>query len=411
MAPFFVHGVNYLSAFFTLVIPTCNRPDFLEVPVKNFLESGFADISLIVCDSSDTPEKVMTVLQPFIGDSRLTYIDNTVIKNGRPISMVENWNFALDHVKSEWVSVIGDDDVLDPSLVGLLRSLGQKHPNIKSARWTSVKGSTMATWNGSEINEPVRVSMGTGQYIANNATHLEQILKWKTFPRVPQKLAGLYHGAVKFSLLKQLRDQRGSWFKYANLDFEIGWLVSHASKETFFTERPFLINAASPKSNSWGVRRPEISKRNIENALGQGTVLDGWSEKFIQDFVSAGGDLHFFYMMPINVFGTTIRFHEEIGVQLKRETEINFAKILVFRSLSMDGKEAFDWYLRNVDLFFPLFFGKRVEYKRPEYVNASAKENVRYGLVDGELRIDRSKIPGNYEDMARLVLSLLAPIQ
>lgn len=411
MAPFFVHGVNYLSALFTLVIPTCNRPDFLDVPVKLFLECPRRDIRLIVCDSSDSSEAVKSVLSSFFPDDRLLYINNTVEKNGRSVSMVENWNCALDHVQSDWVSVIGDDDVLDPSLVNVLEALGKKHPNIQSARWTSVKALTTPKWEGIEMTEPVRVSMGTGQYIANNATHLEQILKWKTFPRVPQKLAGLYHGAVKFSLLKQLRDQRGSWFKYANLDFEIGWLVSHASKETFFTERPFSINAASPKSNSWGVRRPEISKRNIENALGQGTVLDGWSEKFIQDFVSAGGDLHFFYMMPINVFGTTIRFHEEIGVKLKRETEINFAKILVFRSLSMDGKEAFDWYLRNVDLFFPLFFGKRVEYKRPEYVNASAKENVRYGLVDGELRIDRSKIPGNYEDMARLVLSLLAPIQ
>lgn len=400
-----------MSYFFTLVIPTCNRPDFLEVPVKIFLESEFTDISLIVCDSSDTPEKVMTVLQPFIGDSRLTYIDNTVIKNGRPISMVENWNFALDHVKSEWVSVIGDDDVLDPSLVGLLRSLGQKHPNIKSARWTSVKGSTMATWNGSEINEPVRLKMGTGQYIADNWTHLENILKWNTFPTVPQKLAGLYHGAVKLSLLRNLRDQRGAWFKYANLDFEIGWLVSRSTKETFFTERAFSINAASPKSNSWGVRRPEISKRNIECLLAQGTVLDGWSESFIKSFVNAGGDLHFFAMMPIAVFGTTIRFCAEFNLEIEQQTKINFGKILIFRSLSMDGEDAFDWYLKNVNIFLPVFFGKPVQYKRPEYVNASAKENVRYGLVDGELRIDRSKIPGNYEDMVRLVLSLLAPVQ
>lgn len=324
--------------------------------------------------------------------------------------MLENWNTALDNVRSRWVSIVGDDDVLDPNLYYFLKKVEIHDPTVESVRWQSAKAPVISVWNGETITSAVKVPLGVKQFNADNELHLNKLLNWDTFPNVPQKLSGLYHGAVKMDLLRSLKAQRGSWFKYHNVDFEIGWLISRQTKFTFFSQRPFSINGASPESNSWGVRRPSVSKRNIERAFNQGLALDGWSETFIESFLSAGGDTHFFYMMPVTVFGTTLKFHDEFLLNVEDSTKINFAKVLIYHSYTMDGREAFEWYLSNLDIFLPLFFSRHVKYEKPTLTEFYKNKVSKSGLVGDELRFARNMIPGNYEDLARFILSILAPV-
>lgn len=253
--------------------------------------------------------------------------------------------------------------------------------------------------------------MGTKNHLAENDLHLKKILAWETFPNVPQKLSGLYHGAIKMDLLLRLKTKRGDWFKYFNHDFEIGWLISLETDLTFMSERPFSINGASPESNSWGVKDPQISKRNLERMIAQGAPrLDGWDEDLIKNFEEAGGDFTFFSMLPVAVFGTTLRFCKEFSLEIKDETKLNFAKILIARSLAMANKEAFDWYLFNTRILLDIFFKKKVNFKNPIF-ETSKTGATKSGLIGEELWIQRDRVPGNYEDLARLILSLLPAVK
>ena len=210
--------------------------------------------------------------------------------------------------------------------------------------------------------------------------------------------------------MRQLKTKRGAWFKYSNLDFEIGWLISREAELTFLSERPFSINGASPESNSWGVKNPQASKRNLDRMLAQGGQIDGWSEDFIKNFVNAGGDFHFFYMLPVTVFGTTIKFLEEFGLELKDEIKINFAKILVVRAKTMASREAFDWYISNAKIFLELFFKKKVKFEDPTYSETSNNATIS-GLIKHELWFQRNKFTGSYEDLARFIFSLLPSVK
>lgn len=412
VAPFQERRHSHLmKSFLTLVIPTCNRPEFIDTAIRFFLASASENLSVIVCDASDNSQKTWSALNEFIFDSRFLYIDNTVEKNGRPVSMLDNWNTALDYVDSEWVAVIGDDDILDPSLEVLLKKIEEGSPEIESVRWRSAKASVVSEWNGEPITSAVKVSLGTKQHIADNNVHLEKILKWDTFPNVPQKLSGLYHGAVKMSLLRRLKERRGAWFKYQNLDFEIGWLISRETKSTFFCERPFSINGSSPKSNSWGVRRPEVSSKNFQIALDQGSPIDGYTSDFIEKYIEAGGEFGFFSMLPVAVFGTTIRFHDEYKCMLEHDTRINFSKILIARAYSMQDEFSFEWYLKNCQIFLNALFDKKVQYTQPIYVDFHSVEKTKVGLHGDELRIPRNKIPGTYQELAQLIFSMLPTVK
>ena len=114
----------------TLVIPTRNRPEYISVAVKNYLSSPRDDIRCLVCDASDNPKDVLIALSEFTADKRLTIIDNTAQAIGKVSGMKANWSLALDNVKTKWVSVIGDDDVLYPELVDYICKLEKKIPDL-----------------------------------------------------------------------------------------------------------------------------------------------------------------------------------------------------------------------------------------------------------------------------------------
>ena len=154
--------------YFTLVIPTCNRPDFIDVAVKIFLEGADNDCLCVICDASDTEEPVQSVLKTIECGDKVHYVNNTKKELGRPVSMVENWNTAMDNVHSEWVTFIGDDDVLDPEVLKVLRAIDVKHPEIQSVRWSSIKTPVVKEWQGELINQPAIIPLDTKQFIAKN---------------------------------------------------------------------------------------------------------------------------------------------------------------------------------------------------------------------------------------------------
>ncbi|HXH33182.1 MAG TPA: glycosyltransferase family 2 protein [Plantibacter sp.] len=93
--------------FFSIAIPTKNRPERVRDAVRSLVEQTFGDLEIIVCDNSDEAESAQTaaVVGEF-DDPRIRYIRTS----GR-LSMPDNWEAAIADARGEFVGVLTDRSV------------------------------------------------------------------------------------------------------------------------------------------------------------------------------------------------------------------------------------------------------------------------------------------------------------
>lgn len=88
---------------FTIVIPTRERADTLLHCLETCVTQDYDQLSILVSDNFSQDE-TKDVVQSF-KDSRIRYINT-----GKRLGMTQNWEFALKHVDSGFVTFLGDDD-------------------------------------------------------------------------------------------------------------------------------------------------------------------------------------------------------------------------------------------------------------------------------------------------------------
>jgi glycosyltransferase involved in cell wall biosynthesis len=95
------------SPFFTIAIPTKNRPERVRDAVKSLVEQTFGDLEVIVCDNSDELESKETaeVVERF-DDPRVRYV-----RTDGTLSMPDNWDHAIAAARGEYVGVLTDRSV------------------------------------------------------------------------------------------------------------------------------------------------------------------------------------------------------------------------------------------------------------------------------------------------------------
>jgi hypothetical protein len=96
--------------FFSVAIPSKNRPAQVRQAVRSVLEQTCQDFEIVVCDNSDEAEAAATAeaVRRF-GDPRLVYVRT----NGQ-LSMPDNWERAVGEARGEFVGILTDRSVFLP---------------------------------------------------------------------------------------------------------------------------------------------------------------------------------------------------------------------------------------------------------------------------------------------------------
>ena len=98
------------TPFFSIAIPSKNRPDRLEQAVRSVLDQTVQDFEIIVGDNSDEREAEATAaVVRAIGDPRIVYVRTS----GR-LSMPDNWEQAVAHARGAYVGILTDRSVFMP---------------------------------------------------------------------------------------------------------------------------------------------------------------------------------------------------------------------------------------------------------------------------------------------------------
>jgi hypothetical protein len=232
---------------FSLVIPTRNRQRCAEQAIRIALQEC-RDTEVIVCDNSDTEE-----LRERIGDLK----DNSRLRyyyTAETLSVVDNFEKALQHVTGDYVMFLGDDDTVGPDIVEIVewaRSQGietinyDHHETVLHYFWPGV---TSKRWGESLGGSLVLSSfVGTSTFVDHRSDIVDALQHLGEGPRF---LPRIYLGVVSRALLERIRVKYGRVFGGVSPDIFSSHLIAEESTKSAILDFPFVIPGASSSSTS-----------------------------------------------------------------------------------------------------------------------------------------------------------------
>jgi len=141
------------SPYFSVLLPTKNRSHLVALAVRSVLLQDFSDFELIICDNDDDPTATRTALQEYLHLPNIRYI-----RTGG-LSMIENWNRALESSTGQFITVLEDKMIFYPdSFTKLLTKIDHSPSGVVVWGFDSIEdASTPATLNQVRVSEDALV--------------------------------------------------------------------------------------------------------------------------------------------------------------------------------------------------------------------------------------------------------------
>ncbi len=238
--------------FISVLIPTRERADTLLFAIKTALDQKSNDYEVVVSDNF-SQDNTKEVVESF-NDSRLVYVNP-----GRRLSMCDNYEFALEHSKGEYVIFIGDDDAIMPGAVDTLELTIESNPSLVYC-WPM----PLYTW-------PKNGKTASVYYVPLN-THPSKInlkklaARFIAVMRESGQLPSPYHGAVAKSILDTIRKQTGRVFHSTQPDLFTSFALPAFCDTALNVGYAVTVAGRSPKANS-AVAYGKDSRVNTEKMI------------------------------------------------------------------------------------------------------------------------------------------------
>lgn len=108
---------------FSVLVPTRCGGHLLNNCISSVLNEPYADMELVVSDNANI-DQTQAVIESFRKDPRLK-----VVRLEEPVSVTENWNYALSASCGDYILMIGDDDCLLPGFFNRVERILGKYNN------------------------------------------------------------------------------------------------------------------------------------------------------------------------------------------------------------------------------------------------------------------------------------------
>jgi len=269
------------SPFFTVIVPTRDRPSTLPHTVATVLGQDHADLELIVVDNASRPAAAATLSE--VRDPRLR-----IVTAPRRLAMHDNWEFGLSHARGRFIMFLGDDDAIMPDGLRL------------AARLLNHQPVELLTWHRHDFKWPdstlfpglltVRQGSRAGSY--DPAGRLRDLFGWLGGDCY---MTSIYHGLVDAELVARVRAaQGGRYFADPVCDIESEILNAYYTRSTLACERPITMNGHSGASNggangSAGAIRQAHARFAAEAGMSEQELLPpGWDFPLYMPTMVAG---------------------------------------------------------------------------------------------------------------------------
>jgi glycosyltransferase involved in cell wall biosynthesis len=220
----------------TVIIPTRERCETLAKSLLTVTSQSYDNLQIIVSDnfSGDRTEDVVRS----VNDKRLRYLNT-----GERIGMSQNWEFALSHVDTGWVTIIGDDDGLLPESVSKLAKL------VKANSASAVRSSVCSYVWPSLIDKKfgrIGVPLRSGYEVRDSREWLQKVLSGRAgYPQLPMLYSG---GYVNMSVLNEIKRRTGRIYNSCVPDVYSAISIASVVETYIYSWEPLAINGASRHS-------------------------------------------------------------------------------------------------------------------------------------------------------------------
>jgi glycosyltransferase involved in cell wall biosynthesis len=100
----------------SVLIPTYNRPHYLQIALQSALAQTYNNIEIIVCDDS-TNDDVKSMMIPYIQKyPTIKYVKNDTVL------FLKNWHKCFEFASGEYINYLMDDDVFHPQKIEKMMS-------------------------------------------------------------------------------------------------------------------------------------------------------------------------------------------------------------------------------------------------------------------------------------------------
>jgi glycosyltransferase involved in cell wall biosynthesis len=222
---------------FSIVLPTRNRHQTLQYALKTCLSQDFEDYEIIVSDNFSTSD-TQEVVEKF-NDDRIVYL-----RTNQPLAMSKNWEFALSHIRGDYVILIGDDDGLLFNSLSLLDNVIDSTKE-RVVRWDWI----LYYWPDffiKNVSGKMYIPMSNGITKLNSTDIIKKVVNYQLHYNA---LPMLYNSVVHNSILTKIKEKDGVFFHSQAPDIYSGLIIAKSVNHYLSISTPLSIAGLSKSSN------------------------------------------------------------------------------------------------------------------------------------------------------------------
>lgn len=232
----------------SIIIPTKNRQEFATQTVRQILLSPEMDVQVVIQDNSDD-NRLLKMLEEYNNDGRLKYNYSPNV-----LSFVDNFSYAVENSDGEYICIIGDDDGINYEIFEMVR--WAKANNIDAIKPAT---NNVYIWPNTGISN-INSRLDSGYLMINKITanisidhpknELKKLLHNGCQKYLTLNLVKLYHGIVKKSKIKEVKDITGHYFGGLSPDIYSAISLSIVTSKILCIDYPLTISGVCKKSGS-----------------------------------------------------------------------------------------------------------------------------------------------------------------
>ncbi|SOC83193.1 Glycosyltransferase involved in cell wall bisynthesis [Ensifer adhaerens] len=229
----------------SICVPSRNRQFWFQETIRALLESKREDVEFVFADNSDDASIMAEFMRAHAGDPRVVFLSPGPVV----YSMVDNWERTVAASSGDWVTVIGDDDYVDPDLASILKKVELMLPDVEAFGWAYAS----FNWPGSEGAPDTNIALDlTHPFIdVPREWLIRRAYLWADATTTPTHGFSIYHSALSRRLVERIRTRfNNRYFEHPTVDFDSSFKSVLLGSRFVLWQRPLSIHGVCPLSIS-----------------------------------------------------------------------------------------------------------------------------------------------------------------
>ncbi len=203
--PKFEKGDN--MPLFSIVIPTRKRAHLLRYALQSALQQTFSDYEIIVSNNGSDEDVHRVVAE--LGSSKVKYFRTPEV-----LPMPDHWEFALSHVRGEWITFLTDRGVMLRNCLGTAwKAIEETKARVISWRWAAYYHSS---WYEAERANQLMLPTVSGKVTEKDSRRaLQDLFEMREGPAFPR----INNSAVHKGVIETVCFRKGQFFSAPNPDY------------------------------------------------------------------------------------------------------------------------------------------------------------------------------------------------